>query len=263
MHGWGTSRGRGVATSFIVKAVLLVAGMSSRLRPLTDDLPKCLLTVAGTPILRRCVDALRGAGITELVVVTGHLEHKIQDALRDWVPGPIAYRRNAIYAQTQNGASLLCAREAVEGEPFVLLDGDIVFDPEVLDAVVRSPHADCLALRPADDLGDEEVKVVLDPRRDVRIVRRIHVSLPPADAAGESIGIEKFSAATSRVLFDTIERRIAKHGANTEYYEKAFDQLCVEGRLELHAIDVGAHYCAEIDTPEDLARVRRELEARG
>ena len=49
-----------MAWSAAVKAVLLAAGMSSRLRPLTDDRPKCLLTVAGQPILKRAVDALRG-----------------------------------------------------------------------------------------------------------------------------------------------------------------------------------------------------------
>jgi choline kinase len=247
-----------VASCTTVKAVLLVAGMSSRLRPLTDDLPKCLLAVAGTPILRRCIDALVGAGIDELVVVTGFLEAKIRGAVDPWFPGRVTYRHNAVYAQTQNGASLLCARDAVEGEPFVMLDGDIVFDPEVLEAVVWSMHDDCLALRPAEDLGDEEVKVVLAGD----LVRRIHVSLPPADAAGESIGIEKFSAATSRILFHTIEQRIAEHGAKTEYYEKAFDQLCQDGRLALHAIDVGRYYCAEIDTPADLAEVQRFLESR-
>jgi choline kinase len=247
-----------VASCTTVKAVLLVAGMSSRLRPLTDDLPKCLLTVAGEPILRRSIDALVGAGIDELVVVTGFLEHKIRTAVDSWFTGRVTYSHNAIYTQTQNGASLLCARAAVEGQPFVMLDGDIVFDPEVLEAVVWSTHDDCLALRPADDLGDEEVKVVLDGD----LVRRIHVSLPPAGAAGESIGIEKFSAATSSILFATIEQRIAEHGAKTEYYEKAFDQLCQERRLALRAIDVGKHYCAEIDTAEDLAEVRRFLESR-
>jgi choline kinase len=247
-----------VASCTTVKAVLLVAGMSSRLRPLTDDLPKCLLTVAGEPILRRCIDALVGAGIGELVVVTGFLEHKIRAAVDTWFTGRVTYCHNAIYTQTQNGASLLCARAAVEGQPFVMLDGDIVFDPEVLEAVVWSTHHDCLALRPADDLGDEEVKVVLDGD----LVQRIHVSLPPAGAAGESIGIEKFSAATSSILFSTIEQRIAEHGAKTEYYEKAFDQLCQERQLALHAVDVGKHYCAEIDTAEDLAEVRRFLESR-
>jgi choline kinase len=251
-----------VAISAAVKAVLLAAGMSSRLRPLTDDRPKCLLPVAGTPILQRAVTALRTSGITELVVVTGYLEDKIKAALAAWFGDlRVTYRHAADYAATQNGASLLCARAAVEGEPFVMLDGDIVFDPEVLDAVVRSPHADCLALRPADDLGEEEVKVMLDP--GTTRVARIHVSIPPAGAAGESIGIEKFSAATSRILFAALEARIAEHGPRYEYYEKTFDQLAQQGRLDLHAVDVGAYYCAEIDTPADLAEVERALLARG
>lgn len=234
--------------------------MSSRLRPLTDETPKCLLSVAGTPILERCVNALREAGITELVVVTGFQEDKIKAVLGDWFGGPVTYRRNDIYNQTQNGASLLCARDVVEGHPFVMLDGDIVFDPRVLLAVVKSEHADCLALRPADDLSEEEVKVIPVPGDRTRVAR-IHVSVPPADAIGESIGIEKFSAATSAILFKTIEARIAEHGAKTEYYEKAFDQLCQEGSLQLRSIDVGTLYCAEIDTPDDLARVQREVEA--
>src|SRR5262245_54129954 len=102
--------------------------MSSRLRPLTDDLPKCLLPVAGKPILRRCIEALRATGIGELVVVTGYLEAKVRDAVDTWFHGPVSYRTNADFAATQNGASLLCARDLVEGQPFVLLDGDIVFD---------------------------------------------------------------------------------------------------------------------------------------
>ena len=51
--------------------VLLAAGMAKRLRPLTDDRPKCLLTVGSRTLLQRTVDSLVSAGITELVVVTG------------------------------------------------------------------------------------------------------------------------------------------------------------------------------------------------
>jgi choline kinase len=243
-----------------VKAVILAAGMSSRLRPLTNDRPKCLLPVAGVPILRRSLAALRSLGVREIVMVLGYLEEKIRDAVREWFPDlAVEYVVAPDYAATQNGASLLAARPAIEGQAFLLLDGDIVFDAGVVEALLASEHEDCLALRPADDLGDEEVKVITDATGKVL---RIHVSLPPQDAAGESIGVERFSAATSRVLFQTLEDRIAQHGPRYEYYEKSFDELCTRGVLAMYAVDVGQHYCCEIDTHEDLAAVERALTMR-
>ena len=53
-------------------AVILAAGMASRLRPLTDDRPKCLLRVGSKCLLQRTVDAIVAAGIRRLVVVTGY-----------------------------------------------------------------------------------------------------------------------------------------------------------------------------------------------
>jgi choline kinase len=134
-----------------------------------------------------------------------------------------------------------------------------VFDAGVIDAILRAPHTDCLALRPADDLGDEEVKVVID---EDRRVQRIHVTLPPEQSAGESIGVERFSASSSRKLFAMLEERIARNGPLREYYEKSFDELVTTGAMTLHAVDVGDHYCCEIDTHEDLAEVERVLASR-
>ncbi len=243
-----------------MKAVILAAGISSRLRPLTNDRPKCLLPVAGVPILRRSLGALHSLGIRDVVMVLGYLEEQIRAAVREWFPDlAVEYHLAPDYASTQNGASLLAARPALEGQAFLLLDGDIVFDAGVVSALLDSEHEDCLALRPADDLGDEEVKVVTDAGGKVR---RIHVTLPPEDAAGESIGVERFSAATSRVLFQTLEERIATHGPRHEYYEKSFDELITRGVLTMYAVDVGQHYCCEIDTHEDLAAVDRALTAR-
>ena len=91
---------------------------------------------------------------------------------------------------------------------------------------------------------------------------------PPFFLGGGSAYAAEISAKHSTVhLFwgdkpKVIEQRIGEHGPRYEYYEKAFDQLCQDGRLALHAVDVGAHYCAEIDTAADLAEVERALQAR-
>lgn len=244
-----------------MKAVILVAGASRRLRPLTNDTPKCLLPLGGTPMLRRMMDGLIGNGIERFVVVTGYLEHTIREAIPAWYPElDVSYVTNPEYASTNTGVSLLLARPFVDGEPFLLLDGDIVSEPGVSAALLQSNFDNCLALRPTDDLSDEEVKVELDDASKVLRIGKPNV--PLSVAAGESIGIEKLSSSFASRLFDAIAHRVHAHQGGNELREVAYQQIIDEGAA-IYAVDVGHCYCAEIDTPEDLATVGRELAERG
>ena len=64
-----------------MKAVIVAAGESKRLRPLTDELPKCMLPVEGKPIIERSIDILRDHGISEIGLVVGYLKEKIISTL--------------------------------------------------------------------------------------------------------------------------------------------------------------------------------------
>ena len=100
-----------------MKAVILAAGTATRLRPLTEHTPKCLLEVAGRPILRRLLDHLTATGISEVAIVLGYLGSKIRDAVAAWKPGiPVRFIDNAEYASTNNGYSTLLAREWVTSQ---------------------------------------------------------------------------------------------------------------------------------------------------
>src|SRR5690349_18663380 len=146
-----------------MRAVILAAGSATRLRPLTNTTPKCLLPVGDVPILRRGLDHLQALGVDGAVIVTGYLEDQIAAAIDSWrLPLPVELISNAEYASTNNGYSTLLARPVVDNDEFILLDADIVCDREVIGAVLASEHADCLALRPSRTLGVEEMKIVLD-----------------------------------------------------------------------------------------------------
>jgi choline kinase len=235
-----------------VKAVILAAGSSQRLRPHTNFMPKCLLTVAGTSMLERSIRALvRTGAVDELVMVTGYRETQIHRAVAGLVENmalEVRFRSNRDYASTNNGYSLRLAADLVAGHEFVLLDSDIVFDQGVLDAVVDSEHESALALRPSDDLGAEEVKI--EEQGDGRILR--------VGASGESIGIERFSAAASTALFAALERRIGGLGLVNEYYEASFQEI-IDAGTAIHSVDVGRWYSIEIDTPHDLEAAERTL----
>lgn len=73
-------------TTRVTEALLLAAGMGSRLQPLTLETPKCLTLVGGIPIIERLVDNLRAQGIKRLIVVIGHMERRIKNFLQKCAP---------------------------------------------------------------------------------------------------------------------------------------------------------------------------------
>ena len=237
-----------------MKAVILAAGCATRLRPHSDDTPKTLLKVGGVPILRRTITNLLRCGFDEFVIGTGYLEHMVRDAVASWFPSlDITFVSNPDFRTTNNAYSLLLARAHVENHGFILLDGDVVFDAEVVEELVeRGP--DCLAVRSVGEIGLEEVKVTADAHDRVLAIGK-HV--PVRSAMGESVGIELFSAGSSRRLFEALYQRVAVQGLVNEYYEAAFQQIVDEGST-LYGVDIGTMYATEIDTVDDwmLANAR-------
>ncbi|MBA3459455.1 MAG: phosphocholine cytidylyltransferase family protein [Deltaproteobacteria bacterium] len=241
-----------------MKAVILAAGCATRLRPYSDDTPKTLLPVAGVPILRRTMTNLLRAGFDQFVIGTGYLEHMVREAVASWFPGlDVTFVSNPDFRTTNNAYSLLLAREHVENDAFILLDGDVVFDIAVIENLVeRGP--DCLAVRSVGEIGLEEVKITADNEDRVLAIGK-HV--PVRSAMGESVGIELFSAASSRKLFAALHARVIEQNLVNEYYEAAFQQIVDEG-VTLYGVDIGTMYATEIDTIEDLRAAEARLSQR-
>ena len=241
-----------------MKAVILAAGCATRLRPYSDDTPKTLLPVGGVPILRRTITSLLRVGFDQFVIGTGYLEHMVREAVGGWFPGlDVAYVINPDYQTTNNAYSLLLMREQVEHDGFILLDGDVVFDLGVVEELIeRGP--DCLAVRSVGEIGLEEVKVTADNEDRVLAIGK-HV--PVRSAMGESVGIELFSAASSKKLFAALHQRVREQGLVNEYYEAAFQQI-IDSGVTLYGVDIGSMYATEIDTVEDLTAANERLAQR-
>jgi choline kinase len=238
-----------------VQAVLLAAGQATRLRPLTDERPKCLLDVGGESILTRAVRILVDRGVDRFVIVDGYRGDMIRSALGARFPRlTVRYARNHDYATTNNAWSLMLADWAPD-ESIVLLDSDIVFEPAVIDRLLAHPAPNRLGLRTRGELGTEEMKVRIGP--DGMVVD-LSKSIPPANAAGESIGIEIFSAALTAEIFAILRERKAAGRLQNEYYETAFVAAIAAG-YTIAPVDLGDLLCREIDTAEDLAAARREF----
>lgn len=229
--------------------VILAAGMAKRLRPLTDNCPKCLLKVGEKTLLQRTVDALLATGISELVVVTGYRAEMIRDFLTEHYPTlKIHFLHNADYEHNNNIYSLWMSMQVVRGQEFLLMDSDILCDPKAVQTVAQQQES-ALALN-RHELGEEEMKVVVDA--DMRITE-ISKTCRPEDALGESVGIEKMTAGYSEALGRELDQMIEQEGLIDIFYERAFERLIPQGHT-FKVVDTTHFFSYELDTPEDFER---------
>ena len=133
------------------------------------------------------------------------------------------------------------------------MDSDILCDPAAVAAVASQPVS-ALALN-RHELGEEEMKVVVDA--DNRITE-ISKTCRIEDALGESVGIEKMSAAYSEALFRELDQMIEKEGLVDIFYERAFERLIPQGHT-FRVIDTTHYFSYELDTPEDFQRATELL----
>lgn len=115
----------------MTQAVILAAGFGSRLRPLTDERPKALLPFGREPLIARTLDALVRVGVKS-AAVTGHTRQPLEAYLTTRRDLWVVTVENSDYASTNTLASLACAAAWLHDD-FVLRDGDLVFEPSILD----------------------------------------------------------------------------------------------------------------------------------
>jgi len=122
-----------------VKAMLFAAGLGTRLRPLTDTLPKCLVPVNGRPMIDYPLMLLRHYGIREIVVNVHHHAERVEEYLGDGsrFGVDVAYSREPVLLDT--GGGLLGAKRFLEQDAFVIINSDVLIDLR-LDEVLRFHH---------------------------------------------------------------------------------------------------------------------------
>jgi choline kinase len=231
-----------------MKAVILAAGIASRLRPLTNNTPKCLLKVGEKNILELTIENLLANNLHDIIIITGYLETQIRDFMKISFPNiNVSYIYNKPYASTNNIYSLWLAKNEVLGDDMLMMDSDIIFDKQIISRLIDSGHKNCLALK-RHDLLDEEIKVKVDMAgRVIEIGKEVN----PKEAAGESIGIEIFGKETLPVLFRILDRKIMTEKNINQFYESAFQELVNTGN-DLYIVDSTEYLCMEIDTISDL-----------
>jgi len=239
-----------------MKVVILAAGISSRLRPLTDNTPKCLLKIGGKTILGRTLDNLLAYDLNDIIIVTGYFEDQIKNfVVQNYPQLHVTYIFNDKYDTTNNIYSLWMTKDFMINDEMLLMDSDILFDKKIFELLLKSKHPNSLALRSDHQLSDEEIKVRLNTDKSIaEISKTVELKL----AVGESIGIEKFSAEFTNTLFKILDRKILAENKVNIFYEAAF-QDAIDWGNKIYAVDIGSLKCIELDFAEDIEKANKEV----
>ena len=232
----------------VTRAIILAAGSGSRLRPLTDDRPKCLLEVGGMPILAHQVQALARCGVGDIVVVVGYRG----DLIRRHLGARARYVENERYATTNSLYSLWLARDELAAGSLIL-NSDVLAAPILFERLLRSPAPDAVLVERGQHFEAEDMKVTLNGLH----VLDFGKGLPPERAHAHNVGVARFSGDGAVRLAGCVEQ-LVEAGHERDWVPAAFREFA--SRWPLTAVPTEGLPWIEIDYVEDLTRARREVE---
>jgi len=237
-----------------MKAILLAAGASRRLQPLTKDTPKCLIRIGEKSIIEHQLDAVEAAGIEEAVIVVGYLKEKIVNFIGHEYRGirRISYIENPDFALTNTIYSLYLARDCFIDDDFIYFNADVLFHREIVALLVNSGKQNVLAME-YKRCGQEEVKFTTDSQN--RVIK-LGKEIPLDEAEGEFIGIAKFGSSISHEFIKTL-KTYAVRGERNLFFEKAVEDIL--DRDIFYTLDVTHIPSIEIDFPKDLKKAQEEV----
>lgn len=228
-----------------MRAIILAAGAGTRLQPLTDACPKCLVPIGGRPLLDYQLDALHAVGVEDVVLVVGCKSEQV----RAHCGSGVRYIENADYLQTNSIYSLYLAAAEFNTDTF-LFNCDILFHKGVLERMLDSAQSSVVAVDSRVARVPNEMNVCYGD--DMRITA-ISKSLDPAAAQAQSVQLVKFDAAGAAQVSREVVRLIEEDQKDA-FPTSAYGPLIEERTL--FAVDTGDLAWGEIDSLEDYERAR-------
>ncbi len=220
-----------------MQAILLAAGVGRRLASLDQKSPKCLLSFDGKSLLERHMDILQGFDIERLLIVVGHEDQMIRDAVAGWKGAmPVDFAYNAEYRRGSIISLKTGLDAALSGGNAVVMDADVLYHPKVLWRLIDAPFANGFLLDPRSASEGEEMMLGVKDDRVCTISRNIGTGW---DLMGEGVGFFKISGDDLAQLASDLDSML-KAGQLDADYEAGIDLF-----LQKHA----AYYASVSDLP--------------
>ncbi len=258
-----------------MKAIIIAAGPSKRMRPLTRDIPKCLLRIKGKAIVEQLLESFRGEGISDIAIIRGFKKEKIN------FPN-VTYFENSSYWTNNILHSLLNARQKLEeaqraGEDVIITYSDIWVEKEAVQKLAKI-HGDFVALvdvawehhyqgRTDHPFGEAEIAIFDSSQHMQKIGKHLEEAKATGKPHGEFIGMWKSSPQGIKILLERFDA-INKTHQLTDPFQKAkeWQKAYITDMLQ-ELIDAGMKIkCAlieggwnEFDTVQDFLNAGGEV----
>ncbi|MGE0078961.1 MAG: NTP transferase domain-containing protein [Bacteroidales bacterium] len=225
-----------------MKIVILAAGIGSRLG---NPLPKTLTILkSGKSIMQQQTENLsKYFDADDINIVVGFKKDIIMEHFPD-----LTYIYNQNFDTTNTSKSLLKAMKKYKNNSVLWLNGDVVFDSEILSRlkplVEKNQSFVCVN---NSAVGEEEVKYNLDGNNFIR-----EISKKVVDAKGEAVGINFISSNDIKFFISRLEEC-----ADNDYFERGLELAIEKDGIKILPIDISDHRCVEIDFKEDLENANK------
>ncbi len=230
----------------ITRAIILSAGQGSRLLPLTQDLPKCLIDFSGKTLIEWQIASLAANGIDDIAVVTGFRTEKVEAVLTA-LPG-VRTRTlfNPFFKVADNLGSCWIARAEMDRD-FIILNGDTLIEPGIVAKLIAESSEPITVTVDIKDAYDaDDMKVHREGGRLMAIGKRLSAE----ESNAESIGMLAFRGEGPALFRDRIERMMRTPEGVRNWYLKAIDAIARDATVGTVSIE-GMDW-AEVDFPADV-----------
>jgi len=231
--------------NYIRQAVILAAGIGSRLKGTVDDRPKGFIHFGNLPIVEESIAKLTRIGITKIVIVTGY-HSEYYEKLKEKYPF-VDTIKNQEFDKTGSMYSLFTAKKLIESD-FLLLESDLIYEYNALQVIQNSLFGNCILLSGATKSGDE-VYVGIHENRIVNLSKN-HGEIKKV--GGELVGISKISYDLYKLMVEHSEKQFKK---NPQYqYEDCLTDLSSLKEINYELVEDLA--CIEIDDENHFKKAK-------
>ena len=237
-----------------MKALILAAGEAKRLKPITENLPKCMIRVGEKRIIDYQIENLLQTNIKDIVVVTGFLAEKLEDHLSKTHPNArFTFIRSDDYYKTYPAHGMWLAKEHLQGE-VIYLNADVICHPDIIKNIVDSEHESVTALH-KNDWDEEQVNIIT--KSDSGQIESMGKVITAEQSSGEFVGVTKLGASFNQKLVQVLDDFITKE----ELKKFAADAInvSIQKKQAMHALDLTHLPAIEIDTPDDLVEAEVKI----
>ena len=236
-----------------MQAIILAAGMGKRLGDKTRDNTKCMLEVNGIRLIDRTLESLYMAGISRIVLVIGYKGDNVCRHIGNSYKGiPVVYVKNEIYDKTNNIYSLFLAREFLMQDDTILLESDIIYEPEVLQKIIADPYPNLALVDKYESWMDGTVVTLDNEYRIKRFITKDEFRYEDIKSYYKTVNIYKFSKEFSSRYYVPFLIAYSTALGNNEYYEQVLKVILLLSDAPIRALPLCGETWYEIDDVQDL-----------